>query len=290
MIKDPVKTKKHIVNWIKEYAKNAGIETLVVGLSEGINSSLTALLCRETGLNTICITIPCYSSELSLDRINNFTKEHNLKLLTIKLVSEHDSIIRQINLKNKNSSISTSSLHSCLRVSVLNSFALANKGFIVGTLNRSKINLIRSFQKYGCGCADINPIADLFKSEVCELFAYMTDLKIIEENNKSIYVTLNGELSTSAIIANETPVAEKELDISYNEIEWADRQNEITKLQYDKPIITNESDPVKHIAWLGYTGRQREVIAKIHQMEKISKHKYNSHLPICSIRHKNFIK
>jgi len=51
-------------------------------------------------------------------------------------------------------------------------------------------------------------------------------------------------------------------------------------------IVTSELDPSKHIAWMGYSGRQREVVAQMHQLEKASRHKYNPNLPICELRSK----
>ena len=39
----------HIVNWLKEYATNAGMNGFVVGVSGGIDSGLTSTLCAMTG-------------------------------------------------------------------------------------------------------------------------------------------------------------------------------------------------------------------------------------------------
>ena len=303
MIKDLKKAEEHIVNWIKEYAKQAGVQTLVVGLSGGVDSALTALLCKKTGIPTICVALPCKSSESSLDRAKAFAVEQKLKFTTIYLDHSYESVMSQVetlevadktglNEKNLTGKYATGGFRSCLRAPVLSYFALASKGLIVGTGNRSEDNLIRYFQKFGDGCVDISPIADLFKSEVYELFAYMTGLTVAFRDN-GVNFAEGPEASSAIYIA--TPTAdlwgegegqtdEEELGLTYDEIEWADRQNDITKRQYNKAIVTYSQDPAKHPAWLGYTGRQREVIAKVHQMEKITRHKHNPHLPICPIR------
>jgi NAD+ synthase len=49
---------KHIVKWIKSYARSAKIDTLVVGISGGIDSSVVSTLCAETGLKTIVVQMP----------------------------------------------------------------------------------------------------------------------------------------------------------------------------------------------------------------------------------------
>lgn len=305
MIKDLARTEKHIVNWIKEYAESAGIQTLVVGLSGGIDSALTALLCKRTGIPTVCVAMPCHSSGFSLERAKNFAEEQKLNLITVDLTSAYDSVMSQIDVKDNpsltkkgmNNPIATGGFRSCLRAPTLSYFALATKGLVVGTGNRSEDNLIRYFQKYGDGCVDISPIADLFKSEVYELFAYMTGLQHAH-HGENIRCATGAKASVEIYMA--TPTAdlwgeeggqtdEEELGITYDEVEWADRQNEITKLQHQKPIVTDEGDPARHPAWLGYTGRQREVIAKVHQMEKISRHKHNPALPVCPIRDRGFV-
>lgn len=313
MIKNLERTKQFIVDWMKDYAQKAGTKTWVVGLSGGIDSALVALLCKATNIPTICVAMPCHSSGFSLERARNFAKEQNLNLMTVNLTDAYNSIliqmsedkrVRPLTNEGMNSSIATGGLRSCLRAPTLSYFALATKGIIVGTGNRSEDNLIRYFQKYGDGCVDISPIADLFKSEVYELFAYMTGIKWTTVNGNAVSNPLertsgedracNGP-SAALSIYLATPTAdlwgenggqtdEEELGITYDEVEWADRQNENTRISNRLPIITDEGDPTQHPAWAGYTLRQREVIAKVHQMEKITRHKFNPALPVCPIR------
>jgi NH3-dependent NAD+ synthetase len=49
---------KHISKWIRDYARKAGVDTLVVGISGGIDSSVVSALCAETGLKTIVVQMP----------------------------------------------------------------------------------------------------------------------------------------------------------------------------------------------------------------------------------------
>ena len=49
---------KHITKWIKSYARSAKINTLVVGISGGIDSSVVSALCAETGLKIIVVQMP----------------------------------------------------------------------------------------------------------------------------------------------------------------------------------------------------------------------------------------
>ena len=45
-----------IVEWIKNYAKENGRKTLVVGISGGIDSAVVSTLCAKTGLPVYAIT------------------------------------------------------------------------------------------------------------------------------------------------------------------------------------------------------------------------------------------
>jgi len=132
---------------------------------------------------------------------------------------------------------------------------------------------------------------------VYELFAHMTGLQNVYRDN-GVNFAEGPQASVEIYIAKPTAdlwgedggqTDEEELGLTYDEVEWSDRQNEITQLQHHKAIVTDEGDPAKHPAWLGYTGRQREVIAKVHQMEKISRHKHNPALPVCPIRNRGFV-
>lgn len=290
------KTKVYIINWIKDYATNAGIKTLVVGLSGGVDSALVALLCKKTHIPTLCVSMPCHSSETSYSLAKAFAKEQGLNFVKIDLSAAHDIIFAQslgIDIAEKTGftfnpyrPIAIGGLRSCLRTPTLSYYANATHGLIVGTGNRSEDNLIRYFNKFGDGCVDISPIGDLFKSEVYELFAYMTTEQHIEDAHNIHYISppassaIYKATPTADLLVGDTQSDEEELELSYDEIEWADREN------IRCGIITTKTDPANHKAWGGYSMRQREVIAKIHQLEKISRHKYNSNLPVCHIRNK----
>lgn len=310
---DVKKTADHISNWIKNYADNAGIKTLVLGLSGGIDSALVALLCKRTGLPVLCVNMPCHSSSSAFLRAEKFAKEFELCLVKIDLSSAHDAIYSQaldasIGTKSAmESNLAVGGLRSCLRAPTLSYFANATKGLIVGTGNRSEDNITRYFQKYGDGCVDISPISDLFKGEVRELFAYLSTVSSSMLSPRG-QIEVNGQVYTVPVSSMEIlealPTAdlwgpdagqedEKELGISYDEIEWADRENTRTEEYVTDDggeaytiagIIFHYQDPTKHPDFFSYTGRQQQIIARLHQLEKISRHKINSNLPSCKVR------
>jgi len=134
---DLERTRNHIVKWLRDYAEKAGTKTWIVGLSGGIDSALTALLCKRTNINTVCVAMPCYSSDFSLKRALDFAGEFDLNIINVNLNTAYDEIVGQVHtydfLKGgMNNPIATGGLRSCLRAPVLSFFALATKGLIVG--------------------------------------------------------------------------------------------------------------------------------------------------------------
>ena len=53
----------HITRWIKRYAKSAKINTLVVGVSGGIDSAVVSTLCARTGIYTMAVSMPIRQSK-----------------------------------------------------------------------------------------------------------------------------------------------------------------------------------------------------------------------------------
>ena len=62
-IEDYEVLKNRIVDWIKSYAESNGINSLVVGVSGGIDSAVTSTLAAETGLITYCIGMPLHQKK-----------------------------------------------------------------------------------------------------------------------------------------------------------------------------------------------------------------------------------
>ncbi len=57
-ITDYHELKTKIVSWIKNYAVTNNIDSLVVGVSGGIDSAVVSTLCAETGLKTYVLSMP----------------------------------------------------------------------------------------------------------------------------------------------------------------------------------------------------------------------------------------
>ena len=72
-----LQTKNFIVNWLKNYAKSHGIKSFIIGISGGVDSSLTSTLCALTGIQTVLVSLPIHQKK---NELNN-AKEHAKWLL-----------------------------------------------------------------------------------------------------------------------------------------------------------------------------------------------------------------
>ena len=55
-----MKMKNRIVDWIRDYADKHNKDSLIVGVSGGIDSAVTSTLCAKTGLPTLCVEMPIH--------------------------------------------------------------------------------------------------------------------------------------------------------------------------------------------------------------------------------------
>ena len=59
-IEDYVELETSIVTWIQNYANKNKVQSLVVGVSGGIDSAVVSTLCAETGIKVYALNMPLY--------------------------------------------------------------------------------------------------------------------------------------------------------------------------------------------------------------------------------------
>ena len=175
---------KYISNWIKKYVDQmpSKAQSLVIGISGGIDSSVSSTLSAMTGLKTIVLTMPIKQIEnqhdLSLKHqqwlIKNFK---NVEGHTISLDKLFETFSSTLNKFDNEHGFANS--RARLRMTTLYQVAAANKGIVVGTGNKVEDFGVGFYTKYGDGGVDISPIADCNKTEVWELGKELGILKEI---------------------------------------------------------------------------------------------------------------
>ena len=177
---------KYISNWIKEYVEQMPVkaESLIIGISGGIDSSVSSTLSAMTGLKTIVLTMPIKQKEnqhdLSIKHQDWLIKKFkNVEAHTISLDKLFESFSSTLNKFTNEHGFANS--RARLRMTTLYQVAAANKGIVVGTGNKVEDFGVGFYTKYGDGGVDISPIADCNKTEVWELGKELGILKEIIE-------------------------------------------------------------------------------------------------------------
>ena len=179
----PLEKSKFISDWILNYVNSMPnkAKSLVIGISGGIDSSVSSTLSAMTGLKTIVLSMPINQiksqHDLSLKHQQWLKKNfNNVEGYTISLDKLFDSF--KSSLSNFDSEHGMANSRARLRMTTLYQVAAANNGIVVGTGNKVEDFGVGFYTKYGDGGVDISPIADCNKTEVWELGK---ELKILDE-------------------------------------------------------------------------------------------------------------
>ena len=177
--------KERIVKWIKDYADENKIQSLVVGVSGGIDSAVVSTLCAETGLPVFPLGMPIHQdsdqeslSDLHLAWLEK--KYKNVKTLKFNLTKVFEKFKEALQ-DYAHDDLSLANSRSRLRMTTLYQIAGKYNGMVVGTGNKVEDYGVGFYTKYGDGGVDIAPIADIYKTEVWELGRHLgVNEKIIE--------------------------------------------------------------------------------------------------------------
>ena len=216
-----------ISNWIKDYANNmpSKAQSLVIGISGGIDSSVSSTLSAMTGLKTIVLSMPIkqksHQHDLSLKHqewlVNKF---ENVEAHTINLDELFSAF--SSSLSNFDHEHGMANSRARLRMTTLYQVAAANKGIVVGTGNKVEDFGVGFYTKYGDGGVDISPIADCNKSEVWEIGKELGILNEIIEAAPTDGLWDDGRTD------------EGQLGLKYHELEEAmDNPNSLNRAKYE---------------------------------------------------------
>jgi len=217
-----------ISNWIKDYvnAMPNKAESLVIGISGGIDSSVSSTLSAMTGLKTIVVSMPIKQKktqhDLSLKHqqwlIKNFK---NVEVHTLELDKLFE--IFKSSLSKFDNEHGMANSRARLRMTTLYQVAAANKGIVVGTGNKVEDFGVGFYTKHGDGGVDISPIGDCKKTEVWELGR---ELKILDEIIKA---------KPTDGLWHDGRTDEDQLGLSYKELEEAiNNPNSSNREKYEK--------------------------------------------------------
>jgi NAD+ synthase len=252
---------KHIVEWLKSYADNAGMNGFVVGVSGGIDSAVTSKLCSLTGLPTMCVALPIHQDPAQVTRAQKHiawlkkncthVSEHKVDLTTVfetfkaSVPQHHSDDLVQLSLANA---------RARLRMTTLYYLAGVHQALVAGTGNKVEDFGVGFYTKYGDGGVDLSPIADLLKSEVYLL---------------GHHLGINEDILTAAPtdgLFGDSRTDQDQLGASYDELEWAMKLLE----QHEDPDTSAMDE------------RQKTTLEIFKKLNRNNQHKMRP-IPVCCI-------
>lgn len=253
------KVSQHIVNWLKDYAQKAKVNGFVIGISGGIDSALTSTLCAQTGLKTICVEMPIHQAQSHVNRayehINQLKNRFsNVEKARVDLTPVFESIKAEVPSSDNEAkyNLALANTRARLRMTTLYYMAGIHGLLVAGTGNKVEDFGVGFFTKYGDGGVDVSPIADLLKSDVRALAAYV-----------QVPQSILDAKPTDGLFGDDRS-DEDQLGASYPELEWAMQQKELGKTETD------------------FEGRQQRVFEIYVRLNTINQHKMNP-IPVCEI-------
>jgi len=187
-------------------------ETLVIGISGGIDSSVTSAICALTGKKTIVLSMPIKQIKTQQDLSFKHQKWLESKFQNVKShLINLDDVFKSFkdSLSEFANEHGLANSRARIRMTTLYQVAASNNGIVVGTGNKVEDFGVGFYTKYGDGGVDISPIADCTKSQVWEMGKNLGILKEIVEAQPTDGLWEDGRTDVN------------QLGMSYKELEQA---------------------------------------------------------------------
>ena len=247
---DPKETSLVIKDFIKTYVKNSGCNGVVIGLSGGIDSAVTAVICKEVlGSKKVkCIFLPDSTTpKIDYNHYKLITKKFYLSCEKIDI----SSVVEQISLLSlkKPDKFTLANVKARTRMIFLYEYANMTNSLVCGTSNKSEL-LVGYYTKYGDGGVDIMPIGDI-------ILNVKEDLKIPNEIIK--------KPPTAGLWKDQSD--EKELKLSYSKLDLIlsglERKMDLKDIAEFVEVETSEVERIKNMRIKSEHKRRSALIPKV---------------------------
>jgi len=261
----------HIVQWLKNYSDQSKTNGFIIGISGGIDSAVTSILCAMTGKKVISVNMPIHQNNDEYSR----GKEHvedlkkrfsNVSDLEVNLTNSFEMLRKSFPEKTSADWLSMANTRARLRMTTLYAIGQSNGLLVAGTGNKVEDFGVGFFTKYGDGGVDLSPIADLYKTQVYALAKKLNVVSSIQNAKPTDGLWEDGRSD------------EDQIGATYPELEWAMEYLGKLKINNENSLTTEGSK----LKMEELESRQKEVMTIYQRFNSANKHKMNS-IPVCEI-------
>ena len=171
---------ENIVDGVSRYLVENNIKSQVLGISGGIDSTVTAAICKlvhdKIGIPLIGLSLPCSTNaDVENDSAIACGSEfcNSFKVLNLQEPYEIMETFCATASNIEKTPISQGNVKARLRMITLYDIASKTNGIVMGTSN--KTDWLTGFWTLHGDVGDLNPIGELWKTEVYELARYLKD-------------------------------------------------------------------------------------------------------------------
>ena len=160
-------TGRKLVSGLISYAKKYNIHTVVLGMSGGVDSALTAALFKAAGWHVIGVTMPIYQNPEETQRGIEACKVLNLSHMHVDLTQQYEDLLASVRdydltIDKPDNAIRRGNLRVRSRMMTVYNIASMEKGLVGSTDNFSE--LAAGFWTLHGDVGDLAPIQSLLKS------------------------------------------------------------------------------------------------------------------------------
>ncbi|MGY8927779.1 MAG: NAD(+) synthase, partial [Flavobacteriales bacterium] len=158
------KVAQYIVSWLDDYCVSAKAQGFIIGISGGVDSGLTSVLCAMTGKKVILLSMPIRQTTAEYSRAKNHLRAlterfDNVEVYDINLTDTFSEFEKNMPFDLKEQHLAMVNSRARLRMMTLYALGQANSVLVVGTGNKVEDFGVGFYTKYGDGGVDLSPIA-----------------------------------------------------------------------------------------------------------------------------------
>jgi NAD+ synthase len=202
-------TQQKITHFIKDYVSKAKAKGIVLGISGGVDSATTAALATKAiGANKVLgLYMPEKETYNKTDHkhVKLLTEKFKFQLKTLNLTQNLNTLYKTIPDYDQKDRVSRGNLKARTRMLIWYYYANHQRLLVAGSSDKSE-TMIGYYTKWGDAAADITPIMDLYKTQVCQLAHHL-----------GIPPPIIAKPPTPTLWPNQT--AEKEIGLKYETLD-----------------------------------------------------------------------